>query len=237
MRLFYYVIWWKNQMKSLQRNVASLFAALFFLGCTSYVASLCDPLYFTTWALYLHCAVFAFFATLRAAEMCVTVKEETAHKTTRDAYLWLFSPAFSTAVCVLATSVYLLIGGWEEAYSEYCLPDETQLDKENSCLDFALEFVITHAGPPVLLALFAFIDRGTVSLKEKKSSKFSVVQKDVALYGGHVFLTTALLPLMYGLLEDIETVYGNVSELVSTSIFVVVNVLASLSCAFYFTLT
>ena len=66
--------------------------------------------------------------------------------------------------------------------------------------------------------------------------------------GGHVFLTTALFPLVYGLLEDIENVYGNVSELVVTSVFVVANVLASLNYgapappapparAFYFRLT
>lgn len=270
MRLFQCFIWWKIQMKALQRNVASVFAALFFLGCAAYVAHLCDPMYFTTWALYLHCFVFACFATLRAVETCASVDDQTSLMVTRDAYLWLFSPAFSAAVCVLTTSVYLLIGAWKEAYTEYCLPDETQLDKENACLDFALEFTITHSGPPVLLALFAFIDRGNVYQKEKKvttdlvtsrvvsrsiaevvafftgeckvtnpkkTPNFSFVQRDVVLYGGHVFLTTALFPMAYGMVWEVKEVYGSVSDAAATTVFAATNVLASLSCAFYFTST
>lgn len=253
-------------MKTLQRNVASVFAALFFLGCAAYVAHLCDPMYFTTWALYLHCFVFACFAIFRAVETCASVDEQTSLRVARDAYLWLFSPAFSVAVCVLATSVYLLIGAWKEAYTEYCLPDETQLDKENACLDFALEFTITHGGPPVLLALFAFIDRGNMSQKEKKvttnlvtsqvvaemvalftgeckvtnpkkTSNFSFVQRDVVLYWWHVFLTTALFPMAYGLVQEMKDVYGSVSDTVATTVFATTNVLASFSCAFYFTST
>lgn len=222
-------------------------------------------MYFTTWALYLHCLMFACFATLRAVETCASVDDQTSLRVTRDAYLWLFSPAFSVAVCVLATSVYLLVGAWKEAYTEYCLPDETQLDKENACLDFALEFTITHGGPPVLLALFAFIDRGNASQKEKKvttdlvtsqvvaevvafftgecrvtnkkKTNFSFVQRDVVLYAGHVFLTTALFPMAYGLLWEVKEVYGSVSDAVATTVFAATNILASFSCAFYFTST
>lgn len=221
----------KKRMAILQRNFTSLFTSFFFLGGTTYAASQCDPKYFTTWALYLHCAVFGVFAAFRCYEFSIEAHE--GCKLKHDVYLWIFSPSFSTAVCVLATASYLLVAAWAEAYNEYCLPDEMELDKKNACLDFALEFTITHSGPPVLLALFAFIDRGAVSRAREKIA-LSEVQKDRFLYAGHVFLTTALFPFVYGLFFKVSTVYGAVSEVVTTVIFALTNAIVSISCAFYF---
>ena len=138
-------------------------------------------------------------------------------------------------MCVLATSTYLLFSAWDEIYDEYCLPDAVEIDRRDRCLEFALEFTVTHGAPPVFLALFALLDGGTrtgaVSSKKSKSN----VHKDVTLFAVHVFFTTAVAPIVYGGFFEMKRVYGeSVSELTSAVIYVAANACTAYCCASYY---
>ena len=216
-------------MVLLSKNLPSVIGAGIFLGCCVAIASQCDPKYFTTWALYLHATTFAAFVIVRGGEPFYEFL-----RFSRELYVWGFSPCLCTAVCVLATSTYLLFGAWDEIYDEYCLPDAVEIDRRDRCLDFALEFTVTHGAPPVFLALFALLDGGTRTGAPSKKVK-STIHKDVILFASHVFLTTAVAPVVYGGFFKMKRVYGeSVSELVSTVIYVAANACTAYCCASYY---
>ena len=106
-----------------------------------------DAEYFTTWALWIHGAYFAFVA---IDEFGFHVARCVGHKRWRRAFSrvgwqfrWVFVPCLTIAVSVAVSVTYLLFALWsDDATEEHC-------GDEVSCRDLLIEFVVAHYGPLV----------------------------------------------------------------------------------------
>jgi hypothetical protein len=223
----------KHTIGKMSRNLPVIVTACGFCGCTIYAAVSCNPRYFTTWALYLHSSTLLALVVLRSYEALSSSGRDQFVKGIHFYHLWVFCPAFCTSIAVLVTSVYLLIEAWEETYIDFCLPDPAKLNQSKACLDFSIEFVVTHVAPPILYILLIFVD--------KRPMKFAGVtymqhmNKNIFLYAIHVAMSTTIPVNVYGVFFKTVDVYGDsTSGELAAIIFGVSGIITSLCCANFF---
>jgi hypothetical protein len=220
-------------MEKVSRNLPAIVAAGVFCVCTIYAAVFCDPRYFTTWALYLHASMFLSLMVLRLYELLSSSGRDHFVKLIHFYHLFVFCPAFCTSIAVLMTSVYLLVEAWEETYIDFCLPDPTKLDQSKACLDFSIEFIVTHVAPPVLYILLIFLDKRPMKLAGADYMRH--INNNIFLYAIHVSLTTTIPVNVYGVFFRTTDVYGDsTSAELAAVIFGVSCVITSLCCANFF---
>lgn len=121
---------------------AGLLSALFFYG-----VALSDAEYFTTWALWIHGAYFAFVAIdefwFHVARCLGQKRQRRAFSRVGWQFRWVFVPCLTIGVSVAVSVTYLLFALWsDDATEEHC-------GDEVSCRDLLIEFVVAHYGPLV----------------------------------------------------------------------------------------
>jgi hypothetical protein len=186
-------------------------AALFATG-----AAWSSPVYFTSWALYLHGTYFALVALSEFWLSLYPSTSWTAGKFSRNEwqFRWIFVPASSIAVAVAVAVTYILYALWGEYYEDYCTVSR-------KCRDEMIAFIVAHYAPPIIYFMNyvlrdAFVSRAkrtpapemTTLGGNQESSKVDVTSQR-SRYWLIVFQVGMLPTFLYGSVLDPEVVYGD----------------------------